>query len=265
MARGPRKHLKRLNAPKHWMLDKMGGIWAPRATTGPHGLRECIPIVLIIRNRMHYAKTFREASMILMGKNILVDGKPRLDPTFPVGFMDTFEIPKVQKLFRVLYDVKGRFTLIGIPREEGDFKLCRVQKIMTGDHGIPYLVTHDGRTIRYPHPEIRVNDTIKFNLKTGKIDEFYHLTNGSPVYVTGGRNCGRVGRIEAVEKHDGSYTMAHMIDAEGTKFVTRLGNVFVIGNDAPVITLPSTQGIRPDIIKNRELRLRSIAKRGMPH
>ena len=25
--RGPKKHLKRLNAPSHWMLDKMGGAW----------------------------------------------------------------------------------------------------------------------------------------------------------------------------------------------------------------------------------------------
>jgi small subunit ribosomal protein S4e len=24
-ARGLKKHLKRLNAPKHWMLDKLGG------------------------------------------------------------------------------------------------------------------------------------------------------------------------------------------------------------------------------------------------
>ena len=27
MARGPKHHLKRLNAPKHWMLDKLGGTW----------------------------------------------------------------------------------------------------------------------------------------------------------------------------------------------------------------------------------------------
>ncbi len=25
MARGPKKHLKRLNAPKNWMLDKLTG------------------------------------------------------------------------------------------------------------------------------------------------------------------------------------------------------------------------------------------------
>ena len=27
MARGIKKHLKRLNAPKHWMLDKLGGVF----------------------------------------------------------------------------------------------------------------------------------------------------------------------------------------------------------------------------------------------
>lgn len=27
MARGPKKHLKRLKAPKHWMLDKLGGVF----------------------------------------------------------------------------------------------------------------------------------------------------------------------------------------------------------------------------------------------
>jgi hypothetical protein len=32
MARGPKKHMKRLNAPKHWMLDKLGGTWVRSAT-----------------------------------------------------------------------------------------------------------------------------------------------------------------------------------------------------------------------------------------
>ena len=32
MARGPKKHLKRLNAPSHWMLDKLGGIFVSIAS-----------------------------------------------------------------------------------------------------------------------------------------------------------------------------------------------------------------------------------------
>lgn len=29
--RGPKKHIKRLASPRHWMLDKMSGIFAPKA------------------------------------------------------------------------------------------------------------------------------------------------------------------------------------------------------------------------------------------
>jgi len=35
MARGPKKHLKRLHAPKAWMLEKLGGVFATRPSTGP--------------------------------------------------------------------------------------------------------------------------------------------------------------------------------------------------------------------------------------
>ncbi|CAN6831812.1 unnamed protein product [Brassica oleracea] len=59
-ARGMKKHLKRLNAPKHWMLDKLGGAFAPKPSSGPHKSRECLPLVLIIRNRLKYALTYRE-------------------------------------------------------------------------------------------------------------------------------------------------------------------------------------------------------------
>ncbi len=31
MARGPKKHLKRLAAPRSWMLDKLGGTWVSLA------------------------------------------------------------------------------------------------------------------------------------------------------------------------------------------------------------------------------------------
>ncbi len=77
MARGPRKHLKRLNAPKHWMLSKMDGIWAPRPSQGPHKLRESLPLLLILRNRLKYALTGKESKMICMEKHVAVDGKIR--------------------------------------------------------------------------------------------------------------------------------------------------------------------------------------------
>jgi hypothetical protein len=32
-ARGLKKHLKRLNAPKHWMLDKLGGAFVSKQSS----------------------------------------------------------------------------------------------------------------------------------------------------------------------------------------------------------------------------------------
>ena len=87
MVRGPKKHMKRLNAPKHWMLSKMGGIWAPKPTAGPHKVRECLPLSLIVRNRLKYALTRRESMMILMQKLVKIDGRVRTELNYPAGFM----------------------------------------------------------------------------------------------------------------------------------------------------------------------------------
>merc|ERR1739848_296565 len=111
MARGPKKHMKRLNAPKHWMLEKMGGTWAPRPSTGPHKLRECLPLVLILRNRLKYALTNKEVQRILMQRLVKVDGKVRTDVNYPVGFMDVISLEKSDEHFRLMYDAKGRFVL----------------------------------------------------------------------------------------------------------------------------------------------------------
>merc|ERR1712093_654132 len=107
MPRGPKKHLKRLNAPAHWMLDKMGGTWAPKPSAGPHKMRECFPLVILLRNRLKYALTKKEVTSILMQRLVKVDGKVRTDPTFPAGFQDVITIEKTDEVFRLIYDTRA--------------------------------------------------------------------------------------------------------------------------------------------------------------
>ena len=54
MGRGPKKHQKRLSAPSHWLLDKLSGAYAPKASPGPHKLRDCMPLIVFIRNRYEH-------------------------------------------------------------------------------------------------------------------------------------------------------------------------------------------------------------------
>ena len=101
--------------------------------------------------------------MIMKDKEglIKVDNKIRRDPKYPAGYMDVVTIDKTGEFFRLLYDVKGRFILHNIHQNEAKFKLCKIKRKAIGPNKIPYIVTHDGRTIRYPHPDIDINDTIK--------------------------------------------------------------------------------------------------------
>jgi ribosomal protein S4E len=69
------------------MLGKLEGIWAPKPSCGPHNGRECLPLIIIVRNRLKYALTKAEANMICMQKLVKVDGKVRTDLNFPAGFM----------------------------------------------------------------------------------------------------------------------------------------------------------------------------------
>ena len=36
MPRGPKKHLKRLAAPRSWMLGKLGGVFTVKPSSEPH-------------------------------------------------------------------------------------------------------------------------------------------------------------------------------------------------------------------------------------
>jgi len=275
MARGPKKHLKRLNAPRHWMLAKLGGIWAPRPSTGPHKLRECLPLTLVLRNRLKYALTRREVVMIAMRRAVQVDKKVRTDINYPAGFMDVVEIDQTDDRFRLLYDVKGRFALHRIAKEETTYKLCRVQKVTIGNKAsvgrnplqkgvlaaIPYMVTHDGRTIRYPDPLIKVNDTVKYDLVKHKVVGHYRFQPGQLAMITRGANVGRVGEIISSEKHPGSFEIVHLRDKKGNNFATRIGNVFVIGDGKePAVSLPKGKGIQLSIVEEREIRQKKAGK-----
>lgn len=255
MARGPKKHLKRLNAPSHWMLDKMGGVWAPRPSTGPHKMRESLPLILILRNRLKYALNGREVNSIVMQRLIKVDGKVRTDKTFPAGFMDVVKIEKTNETFRLLYDVKGRFVLHLITPIEGEYKLCKVKRAQIGKKGMPYIATHDARTIRFPDPDIKVDDTVRVNIATGKVEDILKFDSGNLCMITGGHNIGRVGIIQSREKHPGSHEIVRVRDAAGHDFATRKTNVFIIGKGSEAsVSLPKQKGLRKSIIEEQEAR-----------
>ena len=239
MVSGLKKHLKRLKAPKKWMLSKLGGIWAPKPKSGPHKKFDSFPLILILRNKLHYALNSREVTQILKKKEIKVDGKIRTEKNYPTGIMDIVTISKTKENFRIFYDNLGRFILHRIHNNENSFKLCKVLSIKKGGKGIPFLVTHDGRTVRFPDPLIKINDSIVFDLVEKKIIDFIKFGIGSLCLVIGGSNIGKIGIVIQREQNQGFSSIIKLKDASDYEFSTKLSNIFVIGKgNKSIVSLP---------------------------
>ncbi|KAF0982608.1 hypothetical protein FDP41_011538 [Naegleria fowleri] len=261
MARGPRKHLKRVAAPRHWMMAKMGGVYAPKPKPGAHPSRESLPLLLLLRNRLKYATTAKEANVILKQRLVKVDGLVRADKGYPAGFNDVITIEKTNENFRLLFDTKGRFVIHPISDREANYKLCKVTKRGTATQGVPYVQTNDGRVIRFPDPAIKVNDTVKVDITTGKITKFVSFAAGNLCMITGGHNKGRIGEIISRELHPGSFEIVHVKDIAGNNFTTRANNVFVLGQGhTSMITLPKGKGLKLNVIEDRKRQLKLVKK-----
>ena len=79
-----------------------------------------------------------------------------------------------------------------------EFKICRVQKAAIGRGGISYISTHDGRTIRFPDPDLAVGDSVQVKLEDNTISDFYELDIGARVMFVKGRNTRRIGNVRKV-------------------------------------------------------------------
>lgn len=209
---------------------------------------------------MKYALNGREVTAIVKQRLIKVDAKVRTDETYPGGFMDVISIDKSNEHFRLLYDVKGRFMIHRITLEEAAYKLCKVRRVAVGAKAVPYIVTHDGRTLRYPDPVVAANDTIRLELATGKITGIIKFDTGAHVIVTGGRSMGRAGVIVHREKHIGGFDIIHVKDSMDRTFATRISNIFVVGEHGkPWISLPKGKGTKLTISEERDQKRRQRA------
>lgn len=216
-----------------------------------------MPMSVLLQQRLHYALTTNEARKIANDKEglVKVDGKIRRNHRFPLGNMDVVSIEKTNQHFRILYDVRGRFQPHKISAEEAKFKLCKIVKKTIGKDKIPYIVTHDGRTVRYPHPDIEIGDTVKYNLAKHEIEQVFKFNNGATVMVNAGNNIGRIGVLTSIEKHLGSFDIGYIKDVRGNEYSTRKGNIFVIGDGKnPAISLPKGEGISYSNVELRDMK-----------
>ena len=244
--KGGKRHLKREKSQRFWLLHPKESQWAVKPSPGPHAQEVCIPLSILLRDMLGYAKNARESKIILAQHRVSVDGKIRRDHKFPAGLMDVVELADANMSYRVLPAVGKGLTAVRIPKDDANSKLCRIENKTTLRKGHVQLNLHDGRSIIIPVQDSRspkedvykTRDTVKISIPTQKILGHLKFAEGAYAIVTSGRNIGRHGKIMKLEPSTAARTATALIeDPAGNRFETIADYLFVVGEEKPIIKI----------------------------
>jgi len=246
MRRGSLRHLKRSPAPSFWQIMRKERTWTVKPAPGPHSLRRCIPLGILIRDYFKLAESMREVRRILSEGQIKIDGRIRRNYKYPVGLMDVIEITTTGEFYRVVPHRQKFLWPIKIDHKEANLKLCRIENKVTVKGGHIQLNLHDGRNILIrvanpmnPEEDVyRTFDSLLIEIPEQNILNHVKLDLGTMVVVVDGRNVGRMGKIKSITPvFKRKNYLVELEDSNGVRFSTILKYVFPVGIDKPLVTV----------------------------
>ena len=229
---GSSNHMKRLAMPRSWPLPRKTSIWVTKAAPGAHALELCMPVVVVIRDILGYAKSTREVRHILHNNLVSIDGRVCKDSRRGVGFMDVLTLG--DENYRCIVDRKGILRYRQISKKEAETKVCRIIGKTTIKGGKTQLHLHDGRNILTDDAsEYNTGDSLVLALPSQEIKEHIRFSDGIKCYLTGGAHVGEFAEVsEYIVKRS---SMPN--EVQFAEFGTVMSNVFAIGSQK----LPSTE------------------------
>jgi small subunit ribosomal protein S4e len=241
---GPRQ-LKREATPGFWPITRKRLTWAPRTRPGPHPRERSIPLVLVIRETLGYAKTSKEAERIINAGKVVVDGVVRRDHRFPVGLMDVMRIEGAGQTFRVLPKPNRGMSLSPIGQKEAGYKLCKVVGKRNIAGGRTQLNLHDGRNIviqtRDPRQKtdepLAVGGALQLTVPDQKLVKYIPFQPGAVGLVIDGRNQGLYGKIISITPGTHARPKTVKIETATEAFDTPEKYVIPVGTEASLVEL----------------------------
>ena len=229
---GSSNHMKRLAMPRSWPLPRKTSIWVTKAAPGAHTLELCMPVVVVIRDILGYAKSTREVRHILHNNLVSIDGRVCKDSRRGVGFMDVLTLG--DENYRCIVDRKGILRYRQISKKEAETKVCRINGKTTIKGGKTQLHLHDGRNILTDDAgEYNTGDSLVLALPSQEIKEHIRFSDGIKCYLTGGAHVGEFAEVsEYIVKRSSMPNEVQFAD-----FGTVISNVFAIGKQK----LPTTE------------------------
>ncbi len=223
--KGERKHMKRLSSPKKIFIKdrkKRGRRFLIKTAAGTHKREYSEPLAFLLREQMGIAKSLREVKFILNQSKVKVDGRVRKNPEFPVGLMDIITIGNENYVIGI--DEKGRLKVE--KTETGNLKLKKVMNKVTVSKDKYQLTFHDGNTYLTNDNNIKIGDSVLFNITEKKIEKHIPLKEGALCLVIEGKHSGGKAKLKEVVMRAG--IREAVLDFNNKEVITRWNYLFAL-------------------------------------
>ena len=226
--------LKRLEAPKFWKIERKTKKFVVRPMPGPHSMKSCLPLSIVIRDMLKLAYTRKEVKTILNNRVVKVDGRIKTEESFPIGLMDIVSVG--EETYRVLPDSHG-LTLKKADKKDSNIKLLRIEDKIFIKKGNVQLNLHDGRNIAIEKSNYKTNDVLVFDIDKKAIKDVVRFENGSKALIIKGNNIGSLVAVNNVIITKSSMPNQAVVGLEGRNFTLPVSYLFVVGKESPIINL----------------------------
>ncbi len=231
-----KNHLKRISAPKTWLIQRKENKYITRPTSTGQVLGYTLPLLVVLKEFIKVGKTSREIKHILNNNEILVNNKRRTEPKFGVGLFDVIEIKPLNESYRIVLNKRNQLVTVNVPAPEKNIMLLKITKKFISKGNKICLNFNNGFNVVVDKNGYSVGDVVVFDSSSSKIKELLKLEKGNCVYFTGGKYVGMVVTVEEIQNKDVLFRTE-----SSDVFRTLLNHAFVIGKDKPAITIKQNE------------------------
>ncbi|MEM3181390.1 MAG: S4 domain-containing protein [Candidatus Micrarchaeaceae archaeon] len=224
--KGNSRHIKRLAASKYMGIERKAAKYTIKPKPGRHSLAKSIALASLIRNKLHYASTMKEAVKVIKQGSIEVNGVSLKDAKQAIGYGDIIKIKPTEEYFKIEVNRQGAIKV-----EKSSTEPKRIAKILgkyVSKANTSMIRLHDGTVMRIPNGmKISTNDSVL--ISNNKIEQVLKLEQGASCVIYNGRHTGEKGTIKSITKGN-ALERAHVeIETDSGTVQTLLDNIIVTG------------------------------------
>ncbi|MEM3781573.1 MAG: S4 domain-containing protein [Candidatus Micrarchaeaceae archaeon] len=225
-SKGNRRHVKRLAAGAYAGIARKAAKYAIKPRPGRHFLENSIALASLIRDKLGYAGTLKEALRAIKQGSIEINGKVVTDAKQAVGYGDIIKIIPTEEYFQIGISRQGAVSAEKVG--PGAKRIAKVIGKYVAKANTHMVRLHDGTSLRIPQGiEVSTNDSVLLN--KNKIEHVLKLEPGAGCIIYNGRHTGEKGTIKSIAKGNALSRALATVETASGSVQTLLDNIIVTG------------------------------------